>query len=188
MSENEVQETEGAEGVAEEVPTVLVVDTDKSINASLEEIDDPDTLKQMVKKLRGENAKARTKNKDEAAQLAEFQTWKESQMSELEKAQNRAETSEKRIQELARKLIFTEFGLEQDDDVAVEYVTGTEEEMRAKAERYSARVGGKPSGGAPTNDGLVPELFKVPGGKPVTAKKDDGGEFLTFLAHRDLGS
>lgn len=147
------------------------VSTDRAINAPLEEVDDADTLKKMVKKLRSENARARTKNREEQTELDAFRAWKESQMTEQEKLQARLAAAEARVAEAERRAVLSEFGI--DDDLA-EFVTGSPEEMREKAERLAAKTAKK--------DGLVPQLFDNSSRSPVSPKKDDGGTFLEFLA------
>src|SRR5262245_28523943 len=49
-----------------------------------------DDLRKEIKKLRRESAKHRTKNAAKDAELEEFRVWKDSQLTELEKAQKRA--------------------------------------------------------------------------------------------------
>lgn len=179
MSNEEVQETTEVEtSETEEAPSTLMkVDTDSSINASLDEIDDPDTLKKMVKKLRGENAKSRTEKNATKEELAEFKAWKESQMTELEKVQARQKEFEEKYLAKAREAVLLKYGIDEDDDLA-EFVTGSEEEMEARAQKLSTRI--KSS----AEEGLVPDLFKTPGRKPVKVQKDDGANFLEILAQQ----
>lgn len=185
MSENEkVQETTEDAEKTTEVTETTEVDTNKSINASLDEIDDPDVLKQMVKKLRGENAKTRTEKQANKAELEAFQAWKESQMTELEKAQARAASLEEDLKAKTLALVLRDFELDED---AAEFVDGSsEDEMRAKAEKLAGYAGRTKQ--SENSTGLVPDLFKTSAGNPVKTRKDDGGEFLSWLAQRDLGA
>ncbi len=170
---NEVPETETPGDTAvEETPEVT---TDQSINNSLDEIDDPDTLRKMVAKLRRENANHRTKKNASEAELAEFRKWKEAQMTELERAQKRAEELEKKYQEKVREGILREFGI--DDDLA-EFVTGSEEEMRARAEKLGKRKT-EPSG---EEKRTVNDVFSAPRGNNPLKKQIGGGSFLEALA------
>lgn len=105
---------------------------DKS--ASLEDIEDVELLRKMVKETRREAAKART---DKQAELKEFEAWKESQKSEaeraIEKAQERAAAAEKRADALLVENLQREFNIADD---LTEFITGaTEDDMRARAEK-----------------------------------------------------
>lgn len=176
MSTEEVQETETAsEEVIEEPVTVLQVTTDSAINTPLDEVEDPETLKKMIKKLRGENAKSRTEKNSQKSELEEFRAWKESQMTELEKAQARIAELEERNSSVAREAVLAKYGIDEDDDLA-EFVTGTREEMETKAAKLSERLRTKEAD-------PVPDLFKNSSRGPVkTQTKDDGAAFLEFLA------
>lgn len=132
MSDEEVQETEETEEV--ETPEVEVT-TNDTINASLDEVDDPDVLKKMVKKLRGEAAKTRTEKNAKEAELTEFRAWKESQMTATEKAEQRAQDAEARLLEVTRDAVAKEFGL---DDDLIEFLEGVpEDKLREKAEKLA---------------------------------------------------
>lgn len=174
MSEEAVQETETVETSA----AATEVNTDTSINASLDEIDDPDTLRKMVSKLRKENAKSRTEKQELRSKADKWAEYEESQRTELEKLQARAEAAEKKALEKSREAILRGHGIDPDDDLA-EFITGSEEEMTSKAAKLAERLGKQTA----NTDGLVPNLFKNPGGTPVKPKtQDEGAMFLEFLA------
>lgn len=173
MSTEEVQET--TETAKDEAVAPLKADTNSSINAPLDEVEDPSVLKDMVKKLRAENAKTRTEKNASKSELEEFKAWKESQMTEAEKLQARLVAAEEKVAAAERRAIISEFNLPED---LAEFVTGTEDEMRAKAEKLAARVASEATHTAPS----VPDAFKVPGGEPLKPKKkNSGAAFLEDL-------
>jgi hypothetical protein len=175
MSENEVQETETAVETEKTEAPAFEVNTDTSINASLDEIDDPDTLKKMVAKLRKENANARVKKNATEQELAEFRAWKESQMTEQEKLQKRAEELEQKYLATKREAILRAHGIDPEDELA-ELVVGDEAQMEKVAATLAARIARE------TETNPVPDVFKNSAGQPVKPGKDDGGSFLEILA------
>ncbi len=130
------EEGQEPEGQVNEEPVVPIVgNTNDAINASLEDVTDPDILKKMVKSLRGEAAKHRTEKQANAAKLVEYDEWKTSQLSELDKANQRAEQAEAKAVEALRRSVIKEFGVEEDYH---EFITGsTEDELTAKAQKFA---------------------------------------------------
>lgn len=186
MSEEEGQEPEGTEEetpVVEE-PTPVTGNANDAINASLEDIDDPVLLKKMLKSLRGENAKSRLEKNAKESELTEFRAWKESQMTELEKANARADEAEAKAAEATRRAIIKEFDI--DEDLQEFLVGATEDEIRAKAEKLAKRAaatgeGEKGQGVLPAGTtNLRPGKRGTPVGKAKTSA-DEGAEFLEDL-------
>lgn len=67
-------------------------------NAEEFKVDDlPDEAQKLIRQLRRENAKHRTEKQAAKAELDEYNTWKDSQKSELQKAADRAEKAEKEL-------------------------------------------------------------------------------------------
>lgn len=127
-------------------------------------------------KTRREAAGKRVANKELESELDAFRKWKESQMTELEKAQQRATDLEKDRRNDLVELAIAKFGLEDDD---ADLLAGlTKEEIFASAKRISDRLGKKPEADPkPTN----PNLFPGTRGKPVGSGKDDPNEALRAL-------
>jgi len=159
--------------------------TNDSINQSLDDIDDPVVLKQMVKSLRGENAKGRKEKQQVKSELEEFNSWKASQMSDLERERDRADKAEQKAKDMTARAVLKEYNL---DDDFLDFITGADEdEMREKAERLS----GKLSNSSPTDDpasAMRPQGVQSTGllagkrGDPVgkAGKKSEGDWFGEF--------
>lgn len=116
-------------------------------------------------KTRKEAADRRVKNRDAEAKLVEYDAWKASQMTELEKAQ--AETKREKEERKADlvELALTKFGLDVDD---AEYVSGeTKEAILASAEKLAKRLGKTAEDGTPVVTTNSPNLFPGLRGKPV---------------------
>ncbi len=120
-------------------------------------------------KTRKEAADRRVKARDAETKLREYDTWKASQMTELEKAQAEAkQVREDRRNDLV-ELALTRYGLEAED---ADFLRGdTKEEILASAERVAKRLGKTPQEGAVvvTN----PNLFPGTRGKPVGSNSSD---------------
>ena len=139
-------------------------------------------LEAELSKVRREAASKRVANKEKEAELEAFRAWKESQMTELERATKRAaeleaERDAARI-EAARDVAKAKFGL---DDEDLEFIHGkTREEILTAAEKYASRIGKrekedskeepKPSGAA--------NLFPGVRGNPVGSSRSDINEYL----------
>lgn len=148
MSVENVQET--IEPGSTEVTETEVVETKKTLDQLSQE-----ELVDYVKTLRKENASHRTEKQATKRELDEFRTWKDSQKTELEKAQERAESLEADKLTLLRTNAALSFGL--DEDVA-EFVKGTtEDEIKASAQKLAEKFG--------TNEAA---LAQVAGRPPVT--------------------
>lgn len=168
-----------------DVSPVVEGNTNDSINASLDDIDDPVVLKKMLKKVRGEAARNRVEKNDVAAKLKEYEDWKDSQRSELEKANKRAEEAEAKVLETLKKSIAKEFDI--DEDLQEFLVGSTEDEIRAKAQKLGGRKSSsdtqddqKGSGALPAGTTLRPGTRGTPVGKAKTAQ-DEGADFFAGL-------
>lgn len=148
MSEENVQETTEP---TTEVTETETVETNKS---KLEELE-RDDLVNIIRDLRRENAKTRTEKQATKKELEEFQAWKDSQKTELERAQEEASRLKEEKLTLLRTNAALSFGL--DEDVA-EFVKGdTEDEIKASAKKLAEKLG--------TNEEA---LARVAGKTPVT--------------------
>lgn len=150
----ESQQNEGQTPTTETeiAPVVEPVGTDRAINASLDEIEDPTELRAIVKKLRGENAKRRTEDSALKAQIEEYNQWKQSQMTELEKTQAQLNEVKGLLKQTEIDKIKLEFSLDEDD---LELVADDDlDRMRAKAEKLTARNRKQTTGTAPTKTNL----------------------------------
>lgn len=171
------EEGQVPEGQEPQEPVAPVTgNTNDAINASLEDVTDPDVLKKMVKSLRGEAAKHRTEKQANAAKLVEYDEWKTSQLSELDKANQRAELAEAKAVEALRRSVIKEFNI---DDDYHEFITGsTEDELTAKAQKFA-----KLSKGAEDNSVLPAGTANLrPGkrGNPVGAQSGKAEDVAFF--------
>lgn len=183
----EGQEPETSEGV-EDTPQKKAVsgNTNDSITASLDDVDDPAVLKQMVKSLRSENAKTRKEKQAQKSELDEFNSWKASQQTDLERAMDRADKAEKKAKDAIAKALAKEYDL---DDDLLDFITGDDEdEMREKAEKLGSRLSkSNDTNGDPTS-AMRPQGVQSSGllagkrGEPVgkTGKSSEGEWFGEF--------
>lgn len=124
-------------------------------------------------KVRREAAERRVANREKEEELAEYRKWKESQMTELEKAQARAADLEKERRADLVELAITKFDLDAED---ADLISGkTKEEILASAERISKRLGRKPAG---EQENRNPNLFPGTRGKPVGSGTVDHNDEL----------
>lgn len=168
MSEDttEVQETEETE-------------EDGSGDVVRSQIEDLETARKEIDKLRRENAKRRVQTKEDKQLIEDAKKWQEhldSQKSEMDRlAEANARLEEKLAQRelaLTQKMLAEEAGL--DPDLA-EFITGvTEDEMRAKAQKLASKAV-KPG---PT------DLFAGQRGAPVVGRPSTGAAFLDSLAKK----
>jgi hypothetical protein len=159
----------------EETPVVLEEDVESSdVSDDLS----ADELKQIVAKLRKENASKRIMNKAKDKELADaaakWQEYEESQKSEFQKLQERNAELEARLEsegrDKLRMKLASEFKL--DSDLA-EFIDGKDEgEMRSKAEKLAKRI--NPLMGSD-------DLRAGDRGAPVGSRKKTGGQFLEGL-------
>lgn len=150
--------------------------------SKLEELEKEDLIS-IVRDLRKENAKTRTEKQATKAELEEFRLWKESQKTELEKAQERAANLEKKTYSLLKESIALKAGLSPDD---VDFIHGeTEDEMRASAEKLAGRL--KPKDGEKRTG--VTDVFAGARGTPVPAGPQDtktvANQWLAGLVFKD---
>jgi hypothetical protein len=159
-------------------------DLDGSAEAedSLNGITLEDALKEL-KKVRSEAARRRTSGKEKDAQLAEYEEWKKSQLTDLQRAQAEKAEIEAELNKLKKgKLqvaLAKKHGL--DEDFA-ELISGdSEEEMNDVAKRLAAKLGVKGS-----SKGAA--LFPGRQGKPVSTEgkeQDAKTAFNNFIRQYD---
>lgn len=176
MSEENVQET------TEAVEQETTQSTAEKTTSKLEELEKDDLIS-IVRDLRKENAKTRTEKQATKAELEEFQKWKESQKTELEKAQERATELEKKTYSLLKESIALKAGLSPDD---VDFIHGdTEDEMKASAEKLAGRL--KPAEGEAKK--TVTDVFAGARGTPVPAGPKDtktlANQWLAGIVFKD---
>lgn len=145
-----------------------------SVEFALEDLG-PDELVKEVKKLRRESAKHRTAKQQKDAELEEFRAWKDSQLSELEKAQKKASELEGELTELRREKQQKEAAkaAKLSADVADRIRGNTPEEMLEDAKRLAELF---PQGGSSTA-----AVAGSAGKTPVTGKGSDTDWFRNFL-------
>ncbi len=175
MSKENVQET--TEPVGTEGTEPEVVETKKTLDQLT-----PEELIDYVKVLRKENASHRTEKQAKSKELEEFKAWKDSQKTELEKAQERVDTLAKDNLSLMRTNAALSVGLTEDD---VEFVTGTtKDEIQASAQKLAARFGTNEEALAQVaGKSQVTDVFAGTRGLPVNEGPKDAKE----AANRFLG-
>jgi len=147
--------------------TQVETDTTDTTNLTVEE------LKAELAKVRREAASRRVANKEKEKELEEFQKWKDSQKSELEKALERAKAAEEKaakadLEKLQRK-VAKDAGL--DPELADRLIGDSEEELLADAKALAAKY--KPSGAGAT--------FAGRRGSAVTTGKTTSSTFNDFI-------
>jgi acyl-CoA reductase-like NAD-dependent aldehyde dehydrogenase len=126
-------------------------------------------------KVRREAAAKRVTNKELDSKLKEYDDWKQSQMSELEKANARAKALEEERKADLIELAIAKHGLDEGD---ADLIAGnTKEEIFASAKRLSDRIGKKTTD-EPKEEPPNPNLFPGARGKPVGSGKTDYNEEL----------
>lgn len=160
------------------MPEELVQETEES-NGQENEGEKPqlsyEELQAELAKVRREAAGKRVKNNELESELEAFRKWKESQMTEVEKAQSRLAALESERVADYREIAQTKFGLDAED---MEFIHGsTKEEILASAEKYSARVGKRDT----QESGGNPNLFPGTRGTPVGSRAADPNEHLRAL-------
>jgi hypothetical protein len=133
-------------------------------------------LQAELSKTRREAAERRIKNRDAEKELDEYRKWKESQMSETQKAQARlAEIEAERIADYT-EIAQSKFGLEDDD---LEFLKGsTKAEILASAEKLASRLGRGKSTAETEEVKSNPNLFPGTRGTPVGSGKSDYNDLL----------
>lgn len=168
--------------MSEDTTEVQETPEDESAEEARSKIDDLETARKEIDKLRRENAKRRVEG-NEYKKLAEdaskWQEHLESQKSEMERLVEAKATLEEEVRQTRRALmqrdLVAELGL--DPDLA-EFITGDDEdEMRAKAEKLASKGALKKTSG-PT------DLKAGDRGAPVVSDEISGGKFLEFLADK----
>lgn len=128
-------------------------------------------------KVRKEAAAKRVKNKELDSELEQFRKWKDSQMTELERAQNEAKNLKEQRKADAIEIAQTKFGLEAED---LEFLRGdSKEEILASAEKLASRLGRKQgeNNNLPGSE-VNPNLFPGTRGSAVGAPKGDANDYL----------
>jgi len=160
-SETETESNEPDSSASEAVSTVS---TDMAINETLDNLD-TGTLQAIVKKLRGENAKARVDRKEARDILAKIQEEKDLADS----------TAKRQVIDLTRKLLAIEFNIKED---LVEFIgEDSPDKMRERAEKLSK--GGSAASEAKADSYKPTDMFA--GRKAPAPKTMTGGELLRSL-------
>lgn len=168
MSEgtSEVQET-GSTDTDQKAPTEITGSVDDAINAPLDEVDDPNVLRKIARQLRNENKNARLKNKDRDEKLSEYEKWKQSQMSELEKARADLEAERKSHRDTLVESVAHKYGV---DDEYREFLVG---DTRDELEERAKKLGKLGKSKEEDSGGAAPNLLGGRRGNAV-GKNDDG--------------
>jgi len=150
--------------------------TNDAINGSLDEIEDADTLKVMVRSLRAENGNARKKNKAMEEDLASLQAWKMDHLKGVADAEEKVAKADQTVKRYIIKAVAKEFDI---DDDLIDLVDGrTEEEIWARGEKL-ANTKKKDSGARnPLDPGWVPgptQLMPGKRGNPLNRPTDERG-------------
>lgn len=166
---------------AEEVQETTADDTESTEGVEPTKAQTPEDKDAIISKLRKENAKRRIDENANAAKLKEFEDWKKSQMTELEKAQaDRDEATRERDvlkTEKLRDKVAKKFKL--DDDIVEFLGTGTEEEMEERAAKLAPKESEKDEKGKPTDAGKDSNgLFGGDRGKHVEPKSKSSTGWL----------
>lgn len=179
MSEENVQETTDT---ATEVTETETVETKKTLDQLSQ-----DELIDYIKTLRKENASHRTEKQATKKELDEFRAWKESQKSDLERAQDEAKRLKDENLSLLRVNAALAFGL--DEEIA-EFVKGdTEDEIKASAQRLAEKFGTNEEALAQVaGKSQVTDVFAGNRGVPVNQKVDVKQQANDFLAGLIWGS
>lgn len=161
MPEDAAVEATMAAGTAETPPSVPAgPDVDES------SLDLDGALKE-IRSLRAENAARRVKGKEVETELSEFRAWKESQLTELQKAQKAAEAARGEAVDSWRHLAAKEYGVP--ENLVARIQGSTRDEIFADAKSLAPAAptdGGQP--GVPR--GL--DLFGGQRGAPVASKSN----------------
>lgn len=157
--------------------------TNDSINMSLDEIDDLDVLKGMVRSLRAENANHRRSKKTLTDEVEGLKAWKVQNVKSVGEAEEKAA----RADQVAKRYVIKAAAMEYDvDDDLVELINGdTEDEIWAKAEKLANTKKDKGNTARnPLDPGWVPgptQLMPGKRGNPLTGKptgEEDDGSWL----------
>lgn len=173
----ETQSTETDESVEPSQPTRRPGNTNDSILASLDEINDVETLKSMVKTLRSENGNHRRKNKDMESENQALKSWKHDHLRGVADAEEKVAKANNLAKQYVIKAVALEFDI---DDDLVDLITGdSEEEIWAKGEKLAnTKKKGADSARNPLEPGWVPgptQLLPGKRGEPVRrGPKNDG--------------
>lgn len=126
--------------------------------SKLDELEKDDLIS-IVRDLRRENAKTRTEKQATKREIEEFQKWKDSQKSELERAREETESLKQENYSLLKTSIALGAGLTLED---ADFIVGdTPEEMKAAAARLAGRL--KPADEKPK----VTDVFAGSRGTPI---------------------
>lgn len=173
-----VEETTGAPAKPR-----LTGGTNDSINASLEEIDDVETLKSMVRTLRSENGNHRRKNKTVEEENLALKSWKLDHLKGVADAEDKVMKADQIAKRAVIKAAVLEFDIDED---LVDLISGeTEEEIYEKASKLAnTRKKGGDAARNPLEPGWVPgptNLLPGKRGEPVRKNRqpaEDDGSWL----------
>lgn len=153
---------EGADEVVTPEADATVEDTEAELSA--------EDLKKMLEKVRRENAKRRVSENETKAKLKEYDEWKASQLTEVERLKLEAEDAKKDAEEVRtenrRDKVARKYNLA--DDLVEFLGTGSEEDMIERAKRLAKTT--ESSAGTGTGS-----LFGDSRGTPVGAGQPSTG-------------
>jgi hypothetical protein len=151
-------------------------DTNDSINAPLEGLDDVNVLKGMVVRLRHENANHRKGKQEVVKERDSLKAEKLTRSKAIEKANERVLAAERIAKQYVILAAMREYDV---DEEMADLIDGeNEEEIFDKAKRLAGTRKQKPAYDTPTNV----DLFAGKRGNPLTRKTDSGGaDFLKDL-------
>jgi len=148
--------------------------TNDSITASLDDIDDVDTLKNMVRTLRAENGNARRKAKAENEENQALKAWKLDHLRGVADAEERVAKADQVAKRYVIQAAAKEFEVDED---LVDLITGeTEEEIWEKAEKLGNTKKKGSDARNPLDPGWVPgptQLMAGKRGNPISSSKKD---------------
>lgn len=150
--------------------------TNDSINAPLEGLDDVNVLKGMVVRLRHENANHRKGKQEVVKEVERLKSEKLTRSKAIEKANERVQAAERIAKQYVILAAMREYDV--DEDMADLIDGANEEEIFDKAQRLAGTRKPKPSYDTPTNV----EMFAGRRGSPLSKKTESGGgDFLKDL-------
>jgi hypothetical protein len=158
------------EAAAEANETTTTTDTTNPVEGGESSLDLPAAL-DVIRKLRDENAKRRIEGNESKAELDEFRKWKDSQLSELERAQKAVTEARSEAIESWRHLAAKEYGVPEN---LVSRIQGDSRESIFADAKTLAPPTGEKSAAQPQPMGL--NLFGGIHGSPVASKSDGSAD------------
>jgi len=159
------------EAATEATETTATTDTTNPVVEGGESSLDLPAALDVIRKLRDENAKRRVEGNESKAELDEFRKWKDSQLSELERAQKAVNEARAEAIESWRHLAAKEYGVPEN---LVSRIQGdSRESIFADAKTLAPPAGEKP---AEQQQPMGLNLFGGIHGSPVASKSDGSAD------------